>query len=483
MNIKMIKSWQLYYWFLPVILTIFQAIYILASTHQLYFEEVDAITSSFYFSHHLIWRPGQTNVGWQELLTLTNLIFGFDIFNAKFLRLFLYLISIFCLADLLKRLLGEKKAIIPLLTIGLSPTLLFFNTLIVPYGVDLQFFPICLYLILGSKNKVLNLIKITVGSFITMLAWMSYPTFIFYLPILGFFYLKRLKPTVLFLSAIAFLLPVIFVYFYIQNKELLFDYGNQQGLFMANAGGSIEPSVYAFYASLRGLINNLFFKVNGYHYEVNQGEFSLIFPIITLLLILILPIKYMGKFKEIRLISLIILIMAFLNLISNSLSLQGVEAFRRVTPVVASFYGFFIISLFLIYEKGVRMFKAAWFLNVVLALFLLHHLIVYPINLNSIKEDSPYRQRIWFQQENHPQESVNKLMEVLVEKDLYLNCNEEYNNNDTYCPYTHVLAILSSECSSKKVACQTIYGYFPIERAYRQLDLDLLLDYDQQRIY
>lgn len=454
------------------------------------------IIDTFWFDQRLIWRAGHVVLGWQASLSAVNHLFGFDIFNGKYLRLFLYFVSMVCLADLLKRLLNKRYAAISLFTIGLSPTFLYFNTLVVPYGVDLLYFPICLYLILGSTNKTLYLVKTILGSFLAMLAWLSFPTFVFYLPVLSIFYFsqlaklpKNLKIISLTLSTIVFLTPVASLYFYIQNKQWLFNYADHQGLFVATAGGSLEPSFSAFAAAITSLVNNLFFTVSAYHYQVSWGEFSGIIPIITALIIIVLPVKFMGRFKEIRLLTITILMTAAANIILNSLSPQSVGAFRRSTPLIAAFYGFLVISFYVLSQKvKIRVILRlrsgqVGGIRVILGLLLLHHLIVYPLNLQNLSLDNPSRQPIWFARENTPKESVDKLMATLTKKDLYLNCSEEYPGNDIYCPYTPIFVILSGECSKRGVVCHNIYGYFPFEKVYHELNPDLLLNYDQQRIY
>ena len=76
-----------------------------------------------------------------------------------------------------------------LVAVGLSPTMLYFNTLQTSYGVDLQMIPILLLLIYSmAANPVRedkargDAAKTATFWFITMVACLSYPVFVLYLP-------------------------------------------------------------------------------------------------------------------------------------------------------------------------------------------------------------------------------------------------------------------------------------------------------------
>src|SRR3989344_628048 len=180
------------YWLLPIILFVLQLFYFRVSLSTFRLEEFFDIRGSYWFAHRLVFNGGFAQVGWYAPMAFLYNIFGFSFELGKLFKSFLYLVSLFSLASLLKKYLGIKWAIIPLLTIGLSPTLLYFTTIHVPWGVDLLYLPICLYLVLSDDRWLTRLLsrEILLG-IITVLAWFSYPTFIFYLPFLLILYLRR----------------------------------------------------------------------------------------------------------------------------------------------------------------------------------------------------------------------------------------------------------------------------------------------------
>src|SRR3989338_2500880 len=187
------------YWLIPILLFVLQAVYTFNSLNQIRYEELEeSVVSPYWVQNGVVQNGASGNLGWHFLLVAVYNIFGFSLFAGKFVRLSLVLISLFCLAAVLRKYLGEKGAFLPLLTIGLSPTLLYFNTQQTVYGMDLVYLPILLYLLSQlefvrksenlprSKNLALSIVLWSLA----MVAFMSYPTFAYYLPALGglFFY-------------------------------------------------------------------------------------------------------------------------------------------------------------------------------------------------------------------------------------------------------------------------------------------------------
>ena len=148
------------YWLTFTLLFMLQAKYTFSSLNQIRYEELaESVRNVYWLEHHLIYDGVSSNIGWYALVLLTYKIFGFMLFSGKYLRLLISLGSLFCLATLLKHYLGLKKALVPLITIGLSPTLLYFTTLQTTYGLDLQMLPICLFLlmIINQEHRISSL--------------------------------------------------------------------------------------------------------------------------------------------------------------------------------------------------------------------------------------------------------------------------------------------------------------------------------------
>jgi len=172
------------YFSIPFVLFLFQYTLTSSSVNQIRYEEIaESIRNVFWFNKGLIYDGVSSNVGWYAILSGVYYFFGFSLFTAKFFRLFLYLFSILSLAILLKKYSSYKKAFLPLITIGLSPTFLYLNTLQAQFGFDLQVLPIITLLIDSIKlnHKLKAFVLQFTAWFFSALAIMSYPTFFYYL--------------------------------------------------------------------------------------------------------------------------------------------------------------------------------------------------------------------------------------------------------------------------------------------------------------
>ena len=123
------KVIKITYWLTAFIIFTLQLIFTFNSMSQIRYEELaESVRNVYWFQNHIVYDGVSSNVGWYSILALFYKLFGFSLFSAKILRLIISFISIFCLALLLKKYIGTKKAFLPLVAIGLSPTLLFFST-------------------------------------------------------------------------------------------------------------------------------------------------------------------------------------------------------------------------------------------------------------------------------------------------------------------------------------------------------------------
>lgn len=467
-----------------------QAIYTFASNNQIRWEETELLRDNFWFAHHLIYHSGNTNFGSYATADVINSLFGFHLFNFKYFKLFLDLISLFCVSLLLKRFLGVKTAIIPLLTFGLSPALLFFNSLQTPFGLDLQYFPILLYLILTTfKNISLELIKLTLFWTALMWSWLSYPTLIFYIPIFTIIFLIKLRNKTrawqlqaILVSMVSFFIPLIFSISWIQNKELLFNFKEQHGLLIAGGTLLIGNNLgETFYQSLFALFTNLFYKATAYHYELNQVEFSGILPIFALLFIIFVPFWARFKAKEIKLASWLCLGTIILNIILSSISVWSNIGFRRNTPILMAVYGLLAINFYLFYTKRINIFLPKWLVTLTLTLLLIHHIIVYPLNLTHLQDPSPFKDYGPFTIVGTPEKSVEKVTHDLRQGDVHLNCLDQAPSMSTQeCPYLDFYAAVMSACFWNKLSCNSMYGYSPLRKQEDQLNMEFFNNLNEE---
>jgi hypothetical protein len=133
---------------LLVALLLAQAWYSSLTTSRMLDEELaESVRNPVWVSHRLVYDGLSSNVGWYALIAATWQVFGFSLIAGKVIRVAFQALSLICLAHLLVRWLGCRRALLPLAVIGSSPVMLYFNTLATTYGVDLQWAPVVLWLL------------------------------------------------------------------------------------------------------------------------------------------------------------------------------------------------------------------------------------------------------------------------------------------------------------------------------------------------
>ncbi len=444
-----------FFWTLPIFVILAQALFTLNSFSQIRYEELaDSVRNVFWLQKGLVYDGSSSSIGWYGILLVAYNLFGFALNSAKIVRLLLAAISIICLFLILKKYLG-KNFWLPFLTIGLSPSLLFFNTLQTPHGIDFLFFPIVLYLInAGSWISAL-------GWGLAMWAWISYPTFIFYLPALFIIYLwtKKYSFKNLIISLIAFVTPLVGMFIFIKNRTLLLiDPKLQSGLF--RGAGSFDFSSDNFSHNLGGLIKDLFISGLSYHFEINQGEFSQVYPILSVVLVFVISWLLLFKFKKWRKLVMLILISQIGAVVVSSLTFDPSNApgMRRYTPFLVDFYALFAISWKFLSSYKFKSKTIKWLCLGGVSLLLLHHLIVYPINLSHLSDVSPNAYPLWFVGSQTPQKSLDGLLETVQKENLKLVCLDE-QSRPFYCRVSEVYAAVGGSCEWNHLDCHQILGF------------------------
>ncbi len=481
------KFLQQTYTFLPLILTGAQLIFTLNSFNQIRYEELaESVRNPFWIQNGYMYDGTSGSIAWYGLQAIIYNIFGFSLFTAKFVKLALWLISLVCLATLLKRFLGATKAWLPLLAFGLSPTVIYFNVLQATYGMDLIYLPICLYLLskVNSFKGYLNLLIQSLLWLLVMLAWLSYPTFVFYIPVLVIYYLYlvlknqkgdfSVKLQSLVVSLISFLTPLILTFLYIKNTQsLIYDPVTHNGLF--RGAGVIELNLELFFRNLGFLGQNLFQAASGYYYELANVEFSHLFPLVTLLFLVFTTFKLMQTKQKLRFILSLILATLSLNVLLISLTVDLSPGIRRFTPTLAAIYALFIFAWYYVTSLK-KSYSYRWIMIAICALIPLHHLIVYPLNLSHLKDPSIFRDIAWFAQAENPSKSLTFFLEGIQKQDINLGCSDQ-NNQPVLCRYSEIYASLAGACYWNKLSCHQLNGYDPKTNKYIPLSIDIWNSY------
>lgn len=470
MKNNLIKKYS--YWLFLLGLFFLQALYTFNSMGQIRYEELaESVRNVFWLQNRLIYDGVSSNIGWYGTLLVIYNFFGFSLHTAKFFRLFLQFISIICLAAILKKFLGTKNSIIPLLTIALSPTLLYFNTLQAQFGIDLQYLPICLYLImeLDRRKKYSLLAKQFLLGVIGMIALMSYPTFIFLIPALTVFYLYKMKQLfrgelILFLrniliTILSALLPLVSFFFIIENRQLLiYDQTIKAGLF--RGAGILYFDFRTLIFNFSHLLSDLFVQANSYYYELATAEFSQIYPIISIITILTISIIFSVYKTKYRIILLVLAVTFIFNILVSGFTFDpsGRPGIRRNTASLAVFYSLFTLTWYFIHSIKWESASLKGVVLIVLLFVPIHHLLAYPLNLSNLSKPSLYQYLHIFNFDQAPQKTLELLVQKVKTEDLKLGCQKD-GEGLSYCRYSEIYPAVAGFCRWNNLQCQKVLGY------------------------
>lgn len=458
---------------LPLLLFIAQSIFTTASMTQIRWEEAGtALRKPYWVAHREINSGIDSNIGFDLVLNAVYSLIGIDLFTAKYVRLIIQFISLFSLAFLLRKYLGEKWAIVPLLTIGLSPTLLFFVSFQQQYGFDLQYLPITLALLVNRFTLLQFL-----GWATAAVAWMSYPTFGFYLPALVFVHLGGVKarlakrvhlPGVL----LSFLLPLVLGFVWIQNRQLLiFDPSTETGIFRGGGGKFFQQG--SLDLSLSNLFSDLFTKGVSYNFDIAASEFSYVFPILTLVLVFFISFRLLkyNSYKKYVLLSFLVMIFSLVVYLATS-DPTGMPGIRRATASLAAFYSLFTISWYYI-NKGIGYrVKGKVIMTGILLLLPLHHILVYYPNLAGLKIPGIYQEVTLFPESDlTPYQQYQAWIKKVQQEDVYLSC--ETSEPGSSCKFSDLYSVMASACFWNNLKCHGIYGRDPNTQQFIPLSRDL----------
>lgn len=523
----------LIYFLIIVILWFLQALYASRSTNQIRFEELsECVRNVFWLANQTIYDGISSNIGWYGLLLILYKIFGFNLYMAKFFKLALHLVSLLALSAVLKKYLGNKWAWLPLIVIGLSPTLLYFNSLQASFGLDLQYFPVFLYLLfsLDFSRPKNAFVKQAVLWALVMIALMSYPSFLVYLPILGVIYVYKMWKSpkishhlvlknVLF-STFSFFTPLFLTLTYLKDPFLLFyDQHNQSGIFRGGGGGKLPNSISQLFGNIafgtKIVFKDLFVNAESYYFELVRVEFSHKITTIAVFIILFLSLLLFLSIKKQQwrwLIFLAWLLMVLTFIISNLSS--WFPGIRRTTAVLTAFYILYVIiwkfisvnlnslsfstrnrsvSKSRIYIdnylyrslvptalamlKVLRADRLGMIIGTVsLLIILLHHAKVYPNNLAGLVHISKHSENACF---NVVAGSPHKSLDFFVENVRKTGRLElvDLKGNPIDCRLHEIYAAVAGSCLWNKLDCPEILGFDQKTKKYIPLKIELWENY------
>ena len=446
--------WRAVFWTLPAVLAIVQWRADAAGLHEIRYEELaESVRNVYWLNQRLVYDGISSNVGWYGLLLVVYKIFGFSIGMAKHVRLGLSLVGLICVADLLRRWMGEQRAIVPLLAAGLSPTLLYLNTLQTSYGVDVPYAWMCLWLIVSIRRDAwtpLDAAKAVACGAIAMIAAMSYPTFLFYLPALLLVAIWRLRPgeggapgwRVALLQTVAalvgFVLPLAAAAAFLRNPGLLvYDSATHAGLFRGGAQVGWNATVLA--QSISTVMGDLFSHGQSYYFELTRPDFSGVLGTTTAVVVAALAVYAAAVEASLRpwLAAAGLLLAA--NLVGPNISVSGPPGIRRGTGLLVAW----LVMVTMVWRVSVST-RAAWRWAGIAAcaLVVLDSALKLPSLFDDLRGDSAYRDTTWFAIEPTPAQSLDRLMRQL-DQGQGLACPVDQERRILPCRYQEIYAAMA----------------------------------------
>lgn len=377
-----------------------QAAQTLAGLDQIRWEELaESVRSVYWLEERSIYVGMGTNIGWYGLLLLVYRTLGFTLATAAYAKLALSAVSLLALGSLCRRYAGPRAGIVALLAIGLSPTLLYWNALRLPVGMDLVFAPILLWLVAPEAAGRARLI---LASALAMVASLAYPTALLLVPAVAVLVALRLRSRAEAGACVAaFLLPLALGLALVEDpRTFIHDPVTGTGVFRAGGGLRLEPGALA--SSIGATVRDLFVRGESYYFELRLPDFRGEAGGLAVAFVLAAGAALLVADRAARLPVALALGTIVLGLSVPNLSahLPGV---RRSTAALAGFYALFAIVLGRLARDGPpapapapafpRLRLAG--LSVLLALPI-QHALAYPQNLADLGRPSIYRQRNFF---------------------------------------------------------------------------------------
>jgi len=450
--------WIVLFWSLPFVLALGQAIVMWRLSNRIAYEEIaESVRNPYWLDQRTLYDHVSTNVSWYAFILGLYKIFGFHLHLARWIRLALHVLSMTSAAWLLKRLLGMRRAVVPLCAVALSPTLLYFNGMQASFGVDLQLLPIGIVLLVSFPCARLASGLVLQAAFwsLAMVGWLAYPAFGLLLPAMGIAYLVGVRrfcahrhwsiyAVSLLIGALAFVLPFAGFAAFLRDPSLLY-----RGAFRGGGGG-FNTNITFILANLGRTFREFFQKGESYYFsDLPHVEFSGGLAAVSAGLA-ILASALVVRERKLRLL-LGLAWLTILTTLAVSAMATSFPGIRRQTPALAAFCVLYALAWREFGSGRIR----TWLvraLAVGLLLLPLHHLYVLPENAARIRGDgfAPVGDK--------PVAFLQELTARAAREPIQLRCP---GPSDFRCRYPEVFAAVAGACKWNHLHCQPIQGYDP----------------------
>jgi hypothetical protein len=479
-------TFKQFFWAIPLLLCLLQAGQIYAAWDRLFYEEIaESIRNVYWLEQKEIYDGVSSNIGWYGLLLFVYKTFGFSLHIAKIVRLVLYTLAIFSMAWTLKQCFGPKKSILPLVTLGLSPTWLYFNTYQTTYGLDITYLALLsgLLYMLRTRNNAKNNTAIIFGlGLISSIAASTYPTFLLYLPFILLIVLwpkseQKKSWKIIFKQtscfSTAFALPLLSALLYLHEPMRLFYDAQSKGTGLFRAGGmQLNFDLSHIMNNLTQVAKDLFERGSSYYFSMPYPEFGGFFSWLSILGVLgILYIQREQLQKQVPwfVIGLMLLIMS--ALLPNLASVF--PGLRRCTGILVGFYLIYLLSSTFVWN--IPKTKLRLFCMLMLVGLPVNHLVAYKRNLAQLNIEYQYNNYPLLHTAPTPSLSLEKWLADTSQGKI-IDCSKEVPTGKP-CKLSEIFSCIQGHRLWNHGTNVPLYAKPPKHSEKIQLNLDLWRNY------
>lgn len=421
---------QVVYWCVPLVLSVVLLWLDLISLHSIRYEELaESVRNVFWLDERLIYDGVYSNVGWYGTLLVAYKLFGFSLFSAKFVRLGIHVAGLYAAAVLLRRALPMRTAMVPLVAIGLSPTLLYFETLQTSFGLDVPYAAMCLALLCavspGDRRPRALMVSGAMGA-VAMLAAMSYPSFLLYVPSLVVLCIwqhgrSAVSDTGLASSVpwrhglagvVGAAVPLVAAFVFVQTPELLLnDPATQAGLF--RGGGQLGFDPATILRSVKQVLADLFLRGGSYYFDVTRPDLSGPLGILAAVGMVATLVYLIAARRLARPLVVALGLLLVLPVLVPSLAVDGEPGIRRSTGLLVGVFASYVL-VWQFYTTAT--FRRQWVRSVGVAMCLclpIGHLTKISSLADDLGRANIYENRDWFTIAQTPDQSLTQLLNML----------------------------------------------------------------------
>lgn len=228
----------------------------------------------------------------------------------------------------------------------------------------------------------------------------------------------------------------------------------------------MAPDVW--FSNLRIIWRDLFVAPTSYYFEAFRVEFSDFYPILGMVAVVLGLVMMIRRGKLPRLILFLVATLVFYFLLISLVGPKTLGGIRRGTVLLVIFYGLLAI----VWDWTIRQKRSNMKYLIILgcSLILFHHLIVYPVNLGHIREESAFRERWWFNREQ-PESIMTDLISRVTKADLVLSCVDA-SGKPVLCPgLSLIYPAVEGVCYWNNLHCHQITVFDPERGQYLPVDM------------